>query len=215
MAGEIFNEAEISQTFSLLTNLSSRSGALLPSDDPNVVNVTEQLLPRKQDAAFGEQFVFQTNLHHQRVDARLLLLPPFPCDNPPFAKSVAYLSSRSGSVRARVHRLPGAEEHLFRLCIFARERGVRVTLPPMFRGVVTIKDHDLVRRRKQIRCSRAFRERMRCGLIKFDTCASDNDDEVCIHADGKIELRLMTGEDKEKRSWTRLDRHVRRIFKAA
>ncbi|KAI6009384.1 hypothetical protein F5J12DRAFT_891490 [Pisolithus orientalis] len=150
--------SRISQTFSLLTNLSSRSGALLPSDDPNVVNVTEQLLPRKQDAAFGEQFVFQTNLHHQRVDARLLLLPPFPCDNPPFAKSVAYLSSRSGSVRARVHRLPGAEEHLFRLCIFARERGVRVTLPPMFRGVVTIKDHDLVRRRKQIRCSRAFRE---------------------------------------------------------
>lgn len=85
----------------------------------------------------------------------------------------------------------------------------------MFRGVVTIKDHDLVRRRKQIRCSRAFRERMRCGLIKFDTCASDNDDEVYIHTDGKIELRLMTGEDKEKRSWARLDRQVRRIFHAA
>ncbi|KAI6007834.1 hypothetical protein EDC04DRAFT_937825 [Pisolithus marmoratus] len=206
--------SRFSQTLSLLGNLSSRTTAPL-LDNPDIISVTEQLLPRRQDAAFGEQFVFQTNLLHQRIDARLLLLPPFPCDNPPFSKSVAYLSSRSGSIRARVYRLPGAEEHLFRLCIFARERGVKVTLPAMFRGVVTIKDRDLVRRRKQIRCSRAFRERMRCGLIRFDACASDNDDEVCIHADGKIELRLTTGEDREKHSWARLDRRVRRIFKAA
>ncbi|KAL4065276.1 hypothetical protein J3A83DRAFT_447829 [Scleroderma citrinum] len=168
--------SRISQTLSLLGNLSSWSGAP-PHENPKVVTVTEQFLPRKQDAVFGDQFIFQTNLLRQRIDANLLLLPPFPCDHPPYAKSVAYLSSRSGSIKARVYRHPGAENHFFRLYIFARERGVSVTLPPMFRGVVSVKDYDLVRRRNKIKCSRTFREYMRCGLIRLNACASENDDE--------------------------------------
>lgn len=229
MANAIFNEnvwvsslsnnfpnimSRISQTLSLLSNLSSKSDAP-PHENLKVATVTEQFLPRKQDAVFGDQFVFQTNLLRQRIDAKLLLLPPFPCDNPPYAKSVAYLSSRSGSIKARVYRHPGAENHFFRLHIFARERGVRVTLPPMFRGVVSVKDHDLVRRRKKVWYSRAFREYVRCGLIRLNTSASENDDEVCIDSEGKIELHLTTSEDASKRGWPRIDHRVRRIFKAA
>ncbi|KAF9244236.1 hypothetical protein BU15DRAFT_71792 [Melanogaster broomeanus] len=187
--------SRISQTLSLLGNLSSLSvgpntASEFHDEKPEVATVSEQFLPRRQDAVFGDQFVFQTVSSQQRISAKLLLLPPFPCDVPPFAKSVAYLSSLSGSVKAVVHRLPGAENHFFRLYIFAREANVKVTLPPLFRGVVTIKNHDGLRQRKQIHCSRPFRDRMRRGFIRFDTCALGNDDEVCIHAEGKIELRF-------------------------
>jgi len=113
------------------------------------------------------------------------------------------------------YRHPGAENHFFRLYIFARERGVRVTLPPMFRGVVSVKDNDLVRRRKKVWYSRAFREYIQCGLIRLNTSASENDDEVCIDSEGKIELRLTTSEDANKRGWPRIDHRMRRIFKAA
>ena len=85
----------------------------------------------------------------------------------------------------------------------------------MFRGVVSIKDHDVVRRRTKVWYSRAFREQVRCGLIRLDACASESDDEVYIHSEGKIELRLTTTEDTEKRGWPRIDHRVRRIFKAA
>ncbi|KIJ69651.1 hypothetical protein HYDPIDRAFT_172973 [Hydnomerulius pinastri MD-312] len=176
--------------------------------------VTEQFLPRRKDAAFGDQFVFQTASSHQCINAKLLLLPPFPCDAPPFAKSVAYLSSLSGPINTEVHRLPGAEGHFFRLYIFAREASVKVTLPPLFRGVVTIKSQNDVSQMKQIRCSRSFHDRMRRGFIRFDTCALENDDEICIHAEGKVELRLMANGSNGKVGWTRIDRHVRRIFKA-
>ncbi|KAF8842497.1 hypothetical protein BDN67DRAFT_989055 [Paxillus ammoniavirescens] len=184
--------------------------------DDKVATVTEQFLPRRQDAVFGDQFVFQTVSSQQRINAKLLLLAPLPCDAPPFAKSVAYLSSLSGSIYAMVHRLPGAESHFFRLYIFAREASVKVTLPPLFRGVVTIKNHGGLRQGKQIHCSRSVRDRMRRGFIRFDTIALENDDEVYIHAEGKIDLRLMAplaSRSSGKVGWTRIDRHVRRIFK--
>lgn len=55
---------------------------------------------------------------------------------------------------------------------------------------------------------------MRRGFIRLDTRALENDDEVCIHAEGKIELGLMASGSTGKVGWTRIDRHVRRIFKA-
>ncbi|KIK95965.1 hypothetical protein PAXRUDRAFT_826486 [Paxillus rubicundulus Ve08.2h10] len=209
--------SRISQTLSLFSNLSSPSvGPNSVSEDKNVATVTEQFLPRRQVAVFGDQFVFQTVSSQQRINAKLVLLPPFPWDAPPFAKSVAYLSSLSGSVNAVVHRLPGAESHLFRLYIFAREASVKVALPPLFRGVVTVKNHGGLRQRKQIHRSRSVRDRMRRGFIRFDTVALENDDEVYIHAEGKIELCLMaslTSRSNGKVGWTRIDRHVRRILK--
>ncbi|KAF9228738.1 hypothetical protein BS17DRAFT_772439 [Gyrodon lividus] len=209
--------SRISQTLSLLSNLSSLSiGPNTTSEDEKVAIVTEQFLPRRQDAVFGDQFVFQTVTSQQRINAKLLLLSPFPCDVSPFAKSVAYLSSLSGSIDAVVYRLPGAESHFFRLYIFARVASVKVTLPPLFRGVVTIKNHGGPSQRKHIRCSRSFHDRMRRGFIRFDTGALENDDEVYIHAEGKIELRLMASlknGSNEKVGWTRIDRHVRRMLK--
>ncbi|KAG8217247.1 hypothetical protein J3R82DRAFT_5336, partial [Butyriboletus roseoflavus] len=67
-----------------------------------VETITEQFLPRKQDAMFGDQFIFQTTSLRQRIKAKLVLLAPLPCDVPPFAKSVIYLSSLSGPVSATV-----------------------------------------------------------------------------------------------------------------
>ncbi|KAH7889981.1 hypothetical protein F5I97DRAFT_1849074 [Phlebopus sp. FC_14] len=207
------NMSRISQTLSLLhSNLKSLS---FGSAESEVAIVTEQFLPRRQDAVFGDQFVFQTATSNQCIHAKLLLLPPFPYDLSPFAKSVAYLSSRSGSINAEMYRLPGAENHFFRLYIFTREGSVRVTLPPFFRGVVTIKNYEGLCNGKQIRCSRSFHDRMRRGFIRVNTCALDNDDELCIHAEGKIELRLMANGDKRKVGWRRFNRHVRRIFSMA
>jgi hypothetical protein len=68
----------------------------------DTVFVTEQFLPRKQDAVFGDQFVFQTAATDKHIHAKLVMLSPFPSDSPPFAKSVAYLCSRSGSIKAEV-----------------------------------------------------------------------------------------------------------------
>jgi len=70
--------------------------------EEDTVLVTEQFLPRKQEAVFGDQFVFQTAATDKHIHAKLVMLSPFPCDPPPFAKSVVYLSSRSGSIKAEV-----------------------------------------------------------------------------------------------------------------
>ena len=70
--------------------------------DENTETITEQFLPRKQDAVFGDQFIFQTATLRQRINAKLVLLAPLSCDVPPFAKSVMYLSSLSGPVSATV-----------------------------------------------------------------------------------------------------------------
>ncbi|KAH0830314.1 hypothetical protein J3R83DRAFT_1683 [Lanmaoa asiatica] len=70
--------------------------------DDKVEIITEQFLPRKQDAVFGDQFIFQTASLRQRINAKLVLLAPLPCDVPPFAKSVIYLSSLSGPISATV-----------------------------------------------------------------------------------------------------------------
>lgn len=67
-----------------------------------VETITEQFLPRKQDAMFGDQFIFQTASLRQRINAKLVLLAPLPCDAPPYAKSVVYLSSLSGPIGATV-----------------------------------------------------------------------------------------------------------------
>lgn len=64
--------------------------------------ITEQFLPRRLDAVFGDQFIFQTASLRQRIKAKLVLLAPLPCDVPPFAKSVIYLSSLSGPINASV-----------------------------------------------------------------------------------------------------------------
>lgn len=55
---------------------------------------------------------------------------------------------------------------------------------------------------------------MRCGLIRLDSCALENDDEVYIHAEGSMELRLMPlpRNDGCENIGSRVGRHVRRIF---
>jgi hypothetical protein len=70
--------------------------------EENTAFVTEQFLPRKQDAVFSDPFVFQTSATNQHIRARLIMLSPFPSDTVPLAKSVAYLSSRFGSIKAEV-----------------------------------------------------------------------------------------------------------------
>jgi hypothetical protein len=70
--------------------------------EEDTVFVTEQFLPRKQDAVFGDQFVFQTAATNKNIHARLVMLPSFPSDSPPFAKSVEYLCSRTGSIKAEI-----------------------------------------------------------------------------------------------------------------
>ncbi|KAG1736813.1 hypothetical protein EDB19DRAFT_1720509 [Suillus lakei] len=205
------NMSRLTPPLSLLSNLSAVS-ASTTTEEENTAFVTEQFLPRKQDAVFGDQFVFQTSATNQHIRARLVMLPQSPSDIAPFAKSVAYLSSRFGSIKAEVFRTPGAENHFFRLHIFACSAGVKITLPPSFRGIISINDYEGLRRRRQIRCGRAFNERMRRGVIRLDSCALENDDEVFIHAEGKIELRLRTEGDVNDRVWSRMDRGMRKIF---
>lgn len=112
------------------------------------------------------------------------------------------------------YRLPGAETHFFRLYIFARHADVKVTLPPLFQGVVNVKNHDGSCQNRQTRYCRAFRDRMHCGLIRLDACVHEDDDEVHIHAEGSIELRLMglPRNDGSDNIGSRVGRHVRRIF---
>jgi hypothetical protein len=89
---------------------------------------------------------------------------------------------------------------------------VKITLPPSFRGIVSIDDYEGLRSRRQIRCSRTFNERMRRGFIRLECCALENEDEVFIHAEGKIELMLRTEGDVNNRVWSRMDRGMRKIF---
>lgn len=201
--------SRLTPPLSLLSNLSAVSASTTTQEE-NAAFVTEQFLPRRQDAVFSDPFVFQTSATNQHIRARLIMLSPFPSDIVgPLAKSVAYLSSRFGSIKAEVFRTPGAENHFFRLHIFACSAGVKVTLPPTFRGIVSINDYEGLRRRRQIRCGRAFNERVRRGFIKFGSCALENDDEVFIHAEGKIELMLRT---EGNRVWSRMDRGMQKIF---
>lgn len=86
---------------------------------------------------------------------------------------------------------------------------MKITLPPSFRGIVSISDYEGLRRRREIRCGRAFNKRVRRGLIRFGCCALENDDEVFIHAEGKIELMLRT---EGNRVWSRMDRGMQKIF---
>ncbi|OAX41885.1 hypothetical protein K503DRAFT_767281 [Rhizopogon vinicolor AM-OR11-026] len=201
--------SRLSPPLSLLSNLSAVS-ASTTTEEEDTVFVTEQFLPRKQDAVFGDQFVFQTAATNKHIHAKLVMLPPFPTDSPPFAKSVAYLCSRSGSIKVELFRTVGAENHFFRLYIFACAAGVKITLPRSFRGIVSINDYEGLRARRQIRCARAFNERMRRGFIRISSCALENDDEIFIHAEGKIELKLRT--DADDRVWSRMDRGMRTIF---
>ncbi|KAG0706535.1 hypothetical protein DFH29DRAFT_155649 [Suillus ampliporus] len=203
--------SRLTPPLSLLSNLSAVS-ASTTTEEEDTVFVAEQFLPRKQDAVFGDQFVFQTSATNKHIRARLVMLSPFPSDTPPFAKSVAYLSSRSGSIKAEVFRTAGAENHFFRLYIFACSAGVKITLPPSFRGIVSINDYEGLRRRRQIRYTRAFNERIRRGFIRIGSSALENDDEVFIHAEAKIELRLRTDGDVNDRVWSRMDRGMRKIF---
>ncbi|KAG1849157.1 hypothetical protein DFJ58DRAFT_458564 [Suillus subalutaceus] len=125
--------SRLTPPLSLLSNLSALS-ASTTTEEENTAFVTEQFLPRKQDAVFGDPFVFQTSATNQHIRARLIMLSPFPSDTAPLAKSVAYLSSRFGSIKAEVFRTPGGENHFFRLHIFACSAGVKITLPPLFPG---------------------------------------------------------------------------------
>jgi hypothetical protein len=76
---------------------------LTVTQEENAAFVTEQFLPRRQDAVFSDPFVFQTSATNQHIRARLIMLSPFPSDIVgPLAKSVAYLSSRFGSIKAEV-----------------------------------------------------------------------------------------------------------------
>jgi hypothetical protein len=75
---------------------------LTAAQEEDTAFVTEQFLPRKQDAVFGDPFVFQTLATNQHIRARLIMLSPFPSDTAPLAKSVAYLSSRFGSIKAEI-----------------------------------------------------------------------------------------------------------------
>lgn len=91
---------------------------------------------------------------------------------------------------------------------------MKVTLPSLFRGVVGVKNDGFCQR-GQARYCRAFRDRMRCGHIRLDSCVLENDDEVYIHAEGNIKLRLMPlprNDGSESIGSRRVGRHVRRIF---
>ncbi|KAH7927067.1 hypothetical protein BV22DRAFT_305861 [Leucogyrophana mollusca] len=202
--------SRLSQRLSVLSSFSSLTGTT--ANEKEVLTVTEQFLPRKQEPVFGDVFAFQKSVLTECIHARLLLLSPFPCDVPPFAKSVAYLASRSGSVRAEIYRLSGAENHFFRLYIFACGSNVSLTLPPLFRGVVCIDNYEHLRKKKRVQCARSFCERMKRGFIRFDAVALENDDEIYIHGSGKIKLRLMTEGEPGKVGWTRSDR-MRRMLK--
>lgn len=92
---------------------------------------------------------------------------------------------------------------------------MKVTLPSLFRGVVNVKNNDGFCQKSQARYCRAFRERMRRGLIRLDASVLDDDDEVYIHAQGNIELRLMpsTEDDVCGKIRSRVGSHVRRIFR--
>lgn len=91
---------------------------------------------------------------------------------------------------------------------------MKVTLPPLFRGVVNVKDHDGSCHKGQARYCRSFRDRMRCGLIRPESHAAEDDDEVYIHTEGSIKLHLMPllGSDGCENIGSRVGRHVRRIF---
>lgn len=53
---------------------------------------------------------------------------------------------------------------------------------------------------------------MRRGFIRLGSCALENDDEIFIHAEGKIELMVRTECDVNDRVWTRMDRGIRKIL---
>ena len=90
---------------------------------------------------------------------------------------------------------------------------MKVTLPSLFRGVVNVKNNEGFCQRRQARYCRAFRDRMRRGLIRLDSCVLDNDDEVYIHAEGNIKIRLMPSpNDGNENVGSRVGRHVRRII---
>lgn len=73
--------------------------------------------------------------------------------------------------------------------------------------------HDGICHRRPARYCRAFRDRIRCGLIRLDSrMPVENDDEVYIHAEGRTELRLMPLLRNDGNVRSRVGRHVRRIF---
>lgn len=91
---------------------------------------------------------------------------------------------------------------------------MKVILPSLFRGVVNVRNHDGCSQTVRTRYCSAFRDRMRCGFIRLNSCVMENDDEVYIHAEGRIKIRLMqlAGNDGGEHMGLRVGHHVRRIF---
>ncbi|KAH7910626.1 hypothetical protein BJ138DRAFT_81647 [Hygrophoropsis aurantiaca] len=204
-----FIMSRLSQRLSILSGFSSLTSN--SSNEEETLTVTEQFLPRRQNSVYGDVYAFQKSVQTECIYARLFLLSPFPCDVPPFAKSAAYLSSHSGSIRAEIYRLSGAENHFFRLYIFACGSNVSLTLPPLFRGIVSIDNHGQLMKKKRVQCARSFCDRMKRGFIRFDALALENDDEIYVQGAGRVSLQLMPEDGHANTGWTRSNR-MRRIL---
>ncbi|EGN96254.1 hypothetical protein SERLA73DRAFT_76233 [Serpula lacrymans var. lacrymans S7.3] len=200
-----------SKRFSILSHFSIGPEAnIQESKTQEVVKVTGQFLPFKQEAVLESHMTLQKAVPKECIHARLLLLSPFPHEAPPFAKSVAWLSSGTGSVNVEVYRLSGAENHFFRLYVVACSSGVSLKLPPLFRGVISIVGYRDAETKDRMRCAPTFYKRVRQGLIRFEGRPTEDDDEIYIHAVGKIDLQLMD-EDSGRPEWTGMGR-LRRII---
>ncbi|KAF7441113.1 hypothetical protein PC9H_001462 [Pleurotus ostreatus] len=151
--------------------------------------ITEQLLPNPTGIA-RERSAGILKGEIDDINLRALLLPPWPGDAPPFAKSLIDLRSRTGSIYVELNRLPGAAHHFFQLSAISEESNVSIVLPSDFQGAVSINQGES--RRGRVRWSSNFDDRLRSGAIRMEPSqVHENEDEVFVLAPGYVELCMM------------------------
>ncbi|TFK34815.1 hypothetical protein BDQ12DRAFT_612820 [Crucibulum laeve] len=151
-------------------------------------------------------------VQEEDINVRVLLLPPFPEDAPPFMKSAVDLFSRFGSVAVDLVRLSAAANHFVRLFITSCEEDVRVLLPAMFRGVIFIN-----RTRRNWACvhyCKELRNQIGAGNIRINPpheAEMEDEDEVHIHALGDVDIRIAEEGSPHPPMWNYLGSKIDRF----
>ncbi|KAG6845720.1 hypothetical protein H0H87_004986 [Tephrocybe sp. NHM501043] len=84
-------------------------------------------------------------------------------------------------------KLPGADDHHFKLSVTSCENGVKITLPAQFRGSICVEGCAM----SHVKFSLKLQGRIEKGLIRINEMnVEDDDDEIYIHASSFIEIIL-------------------------
>lgn len=89
-------------------------------------------------------------------------------------------------------RLPGAVDHHFRMYVTSSEEGVRVVLPPKFRGGIYIND---IRNTPRVDYSTGLRRAIDGDGVRVNPMyVADDEDEVHIDSQKTIDIQMVDEE---------------------